>query len=378
MGSPLYLTLLAGPVEALPVPKPVIDALVSVEITESATGRSGFQITFTLGTNTILQTLFLLAADAPIPVLRVVLVATFGGLPQVIMDGVIEHQEVVPDAMTGSSKLVVSGQDLSSIMDLIDLTGLLYPGMSPDIQVLTILGRYAAFGIIPEVVPMFIPEVPVPTDEIPVQDGTDLDYVKQLAHEAGYVFYVSPGPFPGTSTAYWGPQVRFGVPQPALNVNLDSWTNVESLNFRYQPRNSVTPTFFIQDSTTHIAIPILIPAVTPFNPPLGIVTPPPQNFEPLPDAGYLSPGQALMRGIARAVETADVVTGTGSLDVVRYGQILRARSLVGVRGAGLAFDGMHFVDSTTHNIKPGEYKQSFVLKRNGLISNVPVVPNLPF
>jgi hypothetical protein len=378
MGSPLYLTLLAGPVEAVPVPKPVIDALVSVEITESATLPSGFQLTFTLGTNSILQTLFLLAANAPIPVLRVILVATFGGLPQVIMDGVIEHQEVVPDAMTGSSKLVVSGHDLSSIMDLIDLTGLLYPGMSPDVQVLTILGRYAAFGIIPEVIPMLIPEVPIPTDEIPVQDGTDLDYVKQLAHEAGYVFYVSPGMFPGTSTAYWGPQVRFGVPQPALNVNMDSWTNVENLSFRYHPRSSVTPTFFIQDSTTHVPIPILIPSVTPFNPPLGIVTPPPQNFEPLPDAGYISAGAALMRGIARAVETADVVTGNGTLDVLRYGHVLRARSLVGVRGAGLAFDGMHFVDSTTHNIKPGEYKQSFVLKRNGLISNVPVVPNLPF
>src|SRR3954453_17220074 len=145
MASPLYLTLLAGPVEALPVPKPVIDALVSVEVTESATGRSGFQLTFTLGTNAILQTLFLLAANAPMPVLRVILVATFGGLPQVIVDGVIEHQEVVPDAMTGSSKLVVSGQDLSSLMDLIDLTGVLYPGMSPDVRALTIIGRYGAF-----------------------------------------------------------------------------------------------------------------------------------------------------------------------------------------------------------------------------------------
>ena len=181
----------------------------SVEVTESATGRSGFQITFTLGTNSIVQTLFLLAAGAPIPVLRVILVATFGGLPQVIMDGIVEHQEVVPDAMTGSSKLVVSGQDLSSIMDLIDLTGLLYPGMSPDLQVLSILGRYAAFGIIPEVMPIFIPEIPIPAEEIPVQGGTDLAYVKQLAHEAGYVFYVAPGPLPGTSQAYWGPQIRF-------------------------------------------------------------------------------------------------------------------------------------------------------------------------
>ncbi len=110
MASPLYLTLLAGPVEALPVPKPLIDALTSVEVTESATGRSGFQLTFTLADNSILQTLFLLSSGASIPVLRVILVATFGGLPQVIMDGIILHHEVVPDAMTGSSKLVVTGR----------------------------------------------------------------------------------------------------------------------------------------------------------------------------------------------------------------------------------------------------------------------------
>jgi hypothetical protein len=29
-------------------------------------------------------------------------------------------------------------------------------------------------------------------------------------------------------------------------------------------------------------------------------------------------------------------------------------------------------------LKRGEYKQSFTLKRNGIIANVPVVPALPF
>jgi hypothetical protein len=45
--------------------------------------------------------------------------------------------------------------------------------------------------------------------------------------------------------------------------------------------------------------------------------------------------------------------------------------LVGVRGAGLAYDGLYYVDSVTHNIKRGEYKQSFSLSRDGLISNTP-------
>jgi hypothetical protein len=378
MASPLYLTLLAGPVEAVPVPKPLIDALVSVEVTESATGRSGFQLTFTLADNSILQTLFLLAAGSPIPVLRVILVVTFGSLPQVIMDGIILHHEVVPDAMQGSSKLVVTGQDLSSLMDLIDFSGLPYPGMSPDIRVMTILAKYAAFGIVPEVIPVPTPDIPVPVEQIPSQKQTDLAYIQQLAHEAGYVFYITPGPLPGMNQAYWGPQVRVGIPQPSLNVNMDSWTNVESLNFRYQPQNSVLPIVFIQEPITKMVLPIPIPPVTPFNPPLGIAVPIPQKIEQMTSTAQLTPAQALMQGMARAVESADVVTGDGTLDVLRYGQVLRARSLVGVRGAGIAFDGMHFVDSTTHRLKPGEYKQNFVLKRNALISNTPLVPALPY
>ena len=51
---------------------------------------------------------------------------------------------------------------------------------------------------------------------------------------------------------------------------------------------------------------------------------------------------------------------------------LRVR-LVGVRGVGLAYDGLYYVKSVTHSIKPGEYKQSFTLARNGLVSITPVV-----
>jgi hypothetical protein len=56
--------------------------------------------------------------------------------------------------------------------------------------------------------------------------------------------------------------------------------------------------------------------------------------------------------------------------VLRYGQVLNARSLVGVRGAGTAFDGMWYVTGVTHHLKRGEYKQDFTLSRNGLVSTV--------
>jgi hypothetical protein len=83
--------------------------------------------------------------------------------------------------------------------------------------------------------------------------------------------------------------------------------------------------------------------------------------------------RALMIGMAKAAQWSDAVKGSGSLDVTRYGRILKARSLVGVRGAGTAFDGLYYVRSVTHKIKRGEYKQSFTLERNGLVSTLPKV-----
>lgn len=378
MVSPMYLTLLAGPVEPLPAPKPLVDALVAVQVNESATGRSGFQLTFTLSDRGILETFFLLAGSTPVSQLRVVLLVTFPGIPQVLIDGVVLHTEVQPGAMSGSSMLVVSGEDLSALMDLVDLSGVPYPGTGPRERVQLILAKYAVFGIVPEVVEVPAPDIPYPALQIPGHKRTDLKYIKALADQVGYVFYMVPGPLPGESQAYWGPQIRFGTPQTALNVNLDTWSNVESLSFRYEPRNSVLPIVWIKDFYSGQSMQITIPPITPFNPPLGLSVPPPQTTEKIPDTAKLSTAQAIMRGYARSIETADVVTGDGTLDVMRYGQPLRSRSLVGVRGAGLPWDGMHFVDSVTHNIKLGEYKQSFVLKRNALIADMTVVPSLPF
>ena len=62
----------------------------------------------------------------------------------------------------------------------------------------------------------------------------------------------------------------------------------------------------------------------------------------------------------------------GELDVLRYGSVLKPRKLVGVRGA-VRPRRTYYVKSVTHKVKAGEYKQSFELSRNGLISTLPRV-----
>ncbi len=367
------LSLLMGPVVPVPVPKSIIDALTSVQVKTSAGEASGFQITFTFSSKSPLNTLLLLLGQIG-PFIRTIIIVTVNGTPNVLMDGMIAHQQVSPNVETGQSVLTVTGTDLSGVMGLIDFTGIPYPAMPAEARVALIIAKYAIFGMIPLVIPSVFFDVPIPTIRIPVHQGTDLVYINQLASDVGYIFYVEPGPAPGTNIAYWGPEIKVGIPQPALNVNMDAYTNVESLSFSFNGANKSMPIVFIQNEETRVPIPIPIPDISPFNPPLGLIPAIPVHFPMMSNTANLNPIQAIALGLAEASRTSDSVTGTGALNVVRYGRILKARSLVGVRGAGDAFDGLYFVKSVTHKIQRGEYKQDFTLTRNGLLSTVPRVP----
>lgn len=371
----IHLTLMIGPGVPIPVGQDVLDALTSVEVTTATDQPSGFQLTFSLSTHSPLQTIFLLSGGSPLPLMRVVIIATINGTPEVLMDGMLTHHQVTPGNEPGHAKLTVSGQDLSSVMNLIDFSGIPYPAMPDFARVALILAKYAIFGVVPMVIPSVLLDVPIPTDRIPRHKGKDLDYIKQLADDVGYVFYVEPGPTPGMSIAYWGPEIKVGVPQPALNINLDAHTNIEQINFRFDTESKVLPIVLIQNQATRVPIPIPIPDITPLNPPLGLIPPIPKRIEPINSGtSKYSPIQAALIGLTKAAQSSDAVTATGSLDVTRYGRILKARRLVGVRGVGTAFDGLYYVQSVTHSIKRGEYKQNFTLKRNGLISTFSQVP----
>lgn len=375
MPSGVNLTVMVGPVVPLPVPKLVLDALESVEVTSTAGSRSVFQMTFKLSTDSPLHTLFLVAGGSALPFVRVIIAITLDGLPEVLIDGVVTQTQVTPATSADEpARLVVTGEDLSRVMDFIDFSGTPFPGMPAEARVALLMLKYAMFGVLPLVIPSVLIDVPIPIERIPRQQGTDLAYVMSLAEEVGYSFYLEPGPLPGSSIAYWGPEVRIGVPQPALSVAMDAHTNVGSLTFNYDNSSRTMPILFIQEPKTKAPIPIPIPDVSSLSPPLGVIEPFPNRFEPVPNTAKLTPMQAAAIALAKAAKSADAVSGRGSLDVMRYGHVLRARRLVGVRGAGPAFDGLHYVKSVKHQIKRGEFKQDFELVRNGLLPTVPLVP----
>jgi hypothetical protein len=370
------LTLLTGPTVAVPAPPMLLDALDRVEVTTSDAGRSGFQLVFTVGRSGT-------ADRADFPLLRqqllqafhrVVLVVTFGGLPRVLMDGVITHRELTPGAAPATGTLTVTGEDVSLMMDL-EEKAVEHPAQSEAITATFIISRYPALGLIPEVTTPSVVDQPLVTQRTPVQRGTDLAHLNAMAHRFGFVCYVVPGPAVLTNTVHWGPPVRRDAPQRALSVDMGAETNVRQISFRSAPLTPIKVRGTAQDRDTGRSVEVR--STGSLRPPLTTL-PDWQVNEPnvrtvLFHGSGLSTAQARSRAQGAAEASTDSLTATGTLDALRYGELLTARGIVGLRGAGFLHDGLYYVKQVTHRIRRGEYTQQFTLTREGLGSTVATV-----
>ena len=173
--------------------------------------------------------------------------------------------------------------------------------MPSNARVQVLLAKYIAFGVVPLVIPPLILSVPVPTDLI--QHATDYACIRALAVAAGYRFTLDPGPAPGSSIAYWGPEPRPG-PEPPFTIDFGR-SSVETVQLSF-------------DASALL------------------VTPP---------------------------QPARAVTGNGTLDVERAGVRLRPGARVDVRGAGNPIDGHFYVNRVRHTIMPDSHTQAFELLR---------------
>lgn len=369
------LAIWAGPTVPVPLAPSLLEGLEGVRVNISDGDRSGFQLTFRAARGLMgLGDWDPLLAPQLKPFNRVVLVVTFGAVPEVLMDGVITNVQLSPGTEPGTTTVTVTGEDLSLLMDLEERSEE-HPAQPEPVIALKILARYAPQGIIPMVIPPVSLDVPLPIERTPVQQGTDLEYLRAMAERFAHVFYVSPGPVPGTSLGYWGPPVRVGVPQRALSVNLGPVTNVNSIDFQ---QDALAPEFVegrVQDRRLNQQVPVRTVASTrlPLVPQPAWMTQPRVRVRQQRDSG-LDTMQAFTRAQAAVDASMDrVVTATGELDATRYGTLLRPRGLVGLRGAGFTYDGLYYVQQVTHTLGRGSYTQGFTLTREGTGAITPVV-----
>ncbi len=371
----VQLTLLIGRTVPVPAPPNLIEALDEVQVEHTDEGKSGFQITFRAGRSTtdLLDYPFL-ASPLLRPCSRVVLIVTFRGMPEVLMDGIITNQQLSPGQQPGTSTLTVTGEDVSVMMDLEEKSEE-HPAQPELVIALKIIASYAQYGLIPMTIPPPSVDVPLPIERIPTQQGTDLEYLQEMAERFAYVFYVSPGPAPLTNTAYWGPPVRLGVPQKALSSNLGPYTNVNSIDFAYDGLAPTTVSGSVQDRRLNSAVPVETFASTrvPLVREPAWMTQSHSRVKQLRATG-LDTVQAYSRAQADTDASADqVLRATGELDALRYEALLKPRGLVGLRGVGDTYNGSYYVQQVTHDIRQGSYTQSFTLTREGTGALLPVV-----
>jgi len=376
----IQLAVMAGNQEVpTPIGPAMADLLIDAEVTEVADGQAAFRLSFGAqrtdnGSGTQVSVL----SDGRFsPGNRVLIMAMQAALPTVLIDGLITDIWLDPARDPSQSRIVISGADLSVAMDLTEkIRG--YPDMDDEMIVLEILAEYERFAIVPETIPPVESDFPTIVQRTPIQHGTDLEYLYDLANRYGYVFTLRPGAVPLTNTAYWGPPKRVGVPAPALTIGNNTFNNVDQMTFTQDGRAAFQVSGLIPgplEATPALPVMALEPTLLP---PLALKSPFPissllgmklptgsDGFDEIRAMGF---AQGRVNKSSTAVAKAE-----GVLNVEKYGSILRAGGLVGVRGAGTTFDGNWSVAEVHHKLKRNEYKQAFKLERDGTDPLLPVV-----
>lgn len=353
---------------AVPTPAPyeVLQAITSVEVTNDAQSGDGFQLILTVTKDRSLD-YGLLRHPALQPGTRAIIGVLLGIVPEVLIDGVITHHQVkVGGDATG--QLTVTGKDLTTELDRAE-QNLGFDNQPDSVIATRIIAGYARYGLVPAVTPTV--DVPLQVDRVPSQQETDLAFLRRTAERNGFVFYLEPVTF-GVTRAYWGPENRLGLPQPALTQDMGAATNLRSLDFSHDALAPTAPTGVIVEPLTKLSIPI--PALPSLRiPPMAANPTPAARTTIVRDVANQNPLQAATSLLAAATNTGNAVSGDGEVDSVKYGHVLRARRPVGVRGAGLSYDGLYTVESVTHKLSRGDYSQSFRIAREGTGTTLPAV-----
>ena len=167
MLSNVQLTLMMGPIIAVPVPSTVLESLVEVEVDIHDLEPSGFKLTFSVDKQSPLQLLFLLTGGMPLLFMRCILVATVNGVASVLIDGVITQNEISPGDKGSNSTLTLLGRDLTALMDQSNWSGFPFPACPREARVALLLAKYAFFGVLPLIIPSILLDITLPIEQIP-------------------------------------------------------------------------------------------------------------------------------------------------------------------------------------------------------------------
>lgn len=205
------------------------------------------------------------------------------------------------------------------------------------------------------------------TDQLVIQRGTDMQFLRQLAERNGYEYYMELNPLTQQVEAHFHPPRLNQPPQGVLSVNLGEATNVNRFNPRYEMLRPTTADASGLDADTQQEQPAETDRsqLTELGREATIHRERPRRTL-LSRTGHTRTGELQTAVQAVVDRSAWAITAEGELNTVAYGGILRAKRPVEVRGAGKQFSGVYYVEQVTHTFTGDGYTQQFSLSRNAL------------
>lgn len=344
-----------------PLPAPLLWALEGIQAECSVDSASIMRLRFRLSRNMI--------GDWDPPIADIfrpnlpITVAVGAGLPipETIVNGYVREVRQTTSGTRGTAE-VIAMDATATLMNLIEQP-MPHPNLDPATIATLIFGRYA-------IRPFPLPVAPTRTmlDTMTIQRATDARMLREMARALAYECYLQPDPITGLDIGHFHPPLTTVPPQGVLSVDFGAATNLSDFDVGY---DTLRPTGAISAGVDpKTGAPMPAPALASLQPPEGLE---PTLFRMVPPAisrptsrDAANPAELFRQNQAIVDRSSRAITGSGTVDAIKYGRMLRPGMPVLVRGAGRAHSGTWYVTSVSHDISTAAWTQSFRATRNAL------------
>ena len=359
---PFLPTFYTVQVAFAPLPYPYLSALQSIEIETSTEAPAMFRLRFELS-KTPFGDWDVLQFDIFRPLVPIKVSVFLGSRPETIVNGYLNEARLDNRSQPGASVLEVVGMDATATLMALQEQPFPWPNLPDSAIAATVFGKYA---IVPNSLPT--PSARTVLDVTTTQRTTDIRVLQRMAERNAYECYVQPDPILGMDVGHFHPAQLLMPPQAVLSTDFGLATNLESFDVSYGMLRPTSALAVALDPATRTPMPGIAAAA--LEPPLGLeptlsrtLVPPvvrPAGTDAANAAEVLAMAQSIANRSSRCIE------GSGEVDGLRIGRVLRPGLPVTVRGAGRLHSGSYYVTSVNHSLSTERYTQSFRAWRNAV------------
>jgi phage protein D len=281
-----------------------------------------------------------------------------------IISGFITEIQSHIDPEENGSYLEIWGMDSSCLMNLEEKIKI-WPNVS-DSDIATQI--YSEYNLTPQV-----DDTSIVHDEAIAtitQRETDIQFMKRLARRNGFECFVE-----GDTGFFRNPPLNRD-PLPVLAAHFGAETNLSNFDATI---NALRPTKVEMHQIDTVGKQIDDAAAeSGERKQLGrdraeSVAPPDGNESRTFVRHAVSTGQPEMKNLCSALfdEAECFIEAKGTVETAIYGEILKSRSLVPIKGVGETFSGVYYITHVKHLFKVDTYTQQFTARRNAMAPSGP-------